>query len=110
MSGTVLMKLCVCTFLVATSAMNGSYGQHRRTYPTPPSPAVPDGPAVPEVRTSRRLDIVAMEREAKEMSVLAASISADIEELKKGLLPSGAVDKLKRIEKLSNQLRGQIRP
>ncbi len=44
------------------------------------------------------------------MAALAASIPGDIEQLKKGLLPSDAIDKLKRIEKLSKQLRGQIRP
>jgi len=51
-----------------------------------------------------------MEREAKEMAALAVSIPGDIEQLKKGLLPKDAFDKLKRIEKLSKQLRGQIRP
>ena len=51
-----------------------------------------------------------MEREARELSSLASSIPGDVEQLKKGLLPSDAVDKLKRIEKLSKQLRAQIRP
>ena len=51
-----------------------------------------------------------MEREARELSALAASIPGDVEQLKKGLLPRDALDKLKRIEKLSKQLRAQIQP
>jgi hypothetical protein len=49
-----------------------------------------------------------MEREAQELSALASSIPGDVDQLKKGLLPKDLVDKLKRIEKLSKQLRGQI--
>jgi len=64
----------------------------------------------PETKLSHRLDTFAMEREARELSALASSIPGDVEQLKKGLLPSDAVDKLKRIEKLSRQLRRQIRP
>jgi len=56
------------------------------------------------------LDIVTIEREAKEMAALASTIPGDVEQLKKGLLPSSALDKLKRIEKLSKHLRGRIRP
>jgi hypothetical protein len=51
-----------------------------------------------------------MEREARELSALASSVPGDVEQLKKGILPSDAVDKLKRIEKISKQLRGQIGP
>jgi hypothetical protein len=51
-----------------------------------------------------------MEREARQLSALASSIPGDVEQFQKRLLPSNAVDKLKRIEKLSKQLRGQIRP
>jgi hypothetical protein len=50
-----------------------------------------------------------MEREAKEMTALAATIPNDIEQLKKGLLPRDAFDRLKRIEKLSKLLRSQMR-
>ena len=51
-----------------------------------------------------------MEREAKELSALATSIPGDVEQLKKGLLPRDAFEKLKRIERLSKQLRSQMRP
>jgi hypothetical protein len=51
-----------------------------------------------------------MEREARELSNLAGSIPGDVDQVKKGLLPKNAMDKLKRIEKLAKQLRSQIQP
>jgi hypothetical protein len=54
------------------------------------------------------MNFVEMERESKELSQLAGSIPGDVDLLKKGLLPKDVVDKLKRIEKLSKHLRGQI--
>jgi hypothetical protein len=111
MRGTVPSRACFCSLLVAIVLLNNSDGQHRRGYPTPPEPGVQGGPAAPEPQRSiRRLDTPAMEREARELSALASSIPGDIELLKKGLLPSDAIEKLKRIEKLSKRLRQQIRP
>ena len=104
-------RLCLYIFLIVGALISGSSAQHRHGYPTPPPPAVSDGPPSPDPKANAsRLDIVTMEREAKEMAALASSIPGDIEQLKKGLLPSSALDKLKRIEKLSKQLRGRIRP
>ena len=108
---TPLIRLCLGSFLVAVVLVSGSGGQHRRGYPTPPAAAASDSPTSPEPKSSlRRLDSVTMEREANEMAALASSIPGDVAQLKKGLLPSDTFDKLKRIEKLSKQLRGQMRP
>jgi hypothetical protein len=66
----------------------------------------------PEPKTKQpplaRMNILEMERESKELSQLAGSIPGDVELLKRGLLPKDVVDKLKRIEKLSKHLRGEI--
>ena len=111
MQYTMSGRSCLCIFLTVGALISGSSGQHRRGYPIPPPPAVPDGPPSPDPRaTASRLDIVTIEREAKEMAALASTIPGDVEQLKKGLLPSSALDKLKRIEKLSKHLRGRIRP
>src|SRR6266404_3490493 len=104
-------RLCLCILLIGVVLVGGSSGQHRNGYPTPPAPAVPpDTTSQSPKATAARLDTVALERDAKEMAALASSIPADIEQLKKGLLPSSAIDKLKRIEKLSKELRSHIRP
>jgi len=90
--------------------VGGSSGQRRRGYPKPPGPPVAQDEPASDAKSRHRLDTFAMEREARELSALAASIPGDVEQLKKGLLPSDAIDKLKRIEKLSKQLRARIRP
>jgi hypothetical protein len=96
---------------VALALVNGAGGQRHSTFPTPPAPAVSNEPASPQAKHTRRyLDTVTMEREAKELAALAASIPGDIDQIKKNLLPSDALDKLKRIEKLSKQLRSQMQP
>jgi hypothetical protein len=110
MQRTAIGRFCLGTSLIAMVLVSGSSGQHRRGYPTPPEPSVAKDERAPETKSIHRLDTFTMEREAQELSTLASSIPGDVEQLKKGLLPSDAIDKLKRIEKLSKQLRGQIRP
>ncbi|MFY9560318.1 MAG: hypothetical protein WAQ52_08810 [Terriglobales bacterium] len=110
MQRTAIGKSCLGTLLIAGVLVSGSSGQRRRGYPKPPPPPVVQDQPASEPKSIQRLDTFAMEREARELSALASSIPGDVEQLKKGLLPKDAMDKLKRIEKLSKQLRGQIRP
>jgi hypothetical protein len=83
-----------------------------RGWPQPPEPAeksqVTPRPNTPEPRP--RLDIVELQREARELSNLATTLPADMEHVSHGLLPKDTIDKLKRIEKLSKHLRGEINP
>ena len=110
MQPTAMGKFCLGTVLITMVLVSGSSGQRRRGYPQPPGPPVTKDDSVSTTKSIHRLDTFTMEREARELSALASSIPSDVEQLKKGLLPSDAVDKLKRIERLSKQLRGQIRP
>ena len=110
MHQTMIRRVCLCSVLVGLVLVSGSSGQRRRGLPRPPPPADTLEQPTPETRPVQRLDTFAMEREARELSALAGSIPGDVEQLKKGLLPKDAVGKLKRIEKLSKQLRGQIQP
>jgi hypothetical protein len=100
----------VGSLFLAAVLLNNSGAQRHSNYPKPPAPAVRADQPASETKSLPRMDTVAMEREARELSALAASIPGDIEQVKKGLLPSDAIDKLKRIEKLSKELRQQIRP
>jgi len=99
---------CLVSLLIVVVLGSGSLGQ-RGNYPKPPDPAITEPPS-PEIGVPRKPDIVEMEREAHELSVLAGSIPGDVDQMKKGLLPKDAVDKLKKIEKLSKRLRTQIQP
>jgi hypothetical protein len=84
-----------------------------RPWPQPPQPA--DRTSVdakantaPEMRP--RVNAVLLQREARELSDLANSLPTDIDHVNQGLLPKDTIDKLKRIEKLSKHLRGEISP
>jgi hypothetical protein len=57
-----------------------------------------------------RVDPLALQREAKELLDLSQSLQPQIQALNRGLLSKDVLDKLKRIEKLSKQLRGEIAP
>ena len=110
MTRVVELRLNLAIFLIALCT-SASDGQTRRAYPVPPEPAVRESSET-TIGTNHRvhLDRVAIEREAKEMAALAATIPGDVEQMKKGLLPSDSSGKLKRIEKLSRLLQSQMRP
>jgi hypothetical protein len=81
-------------------------------WPTPPQPAVavqqPIGSAGHVAKT--RIDGLQLQREARELSDLANSLPLDMDHVSHGILPKDVIDKLKRIEKLSKHLRGEIAP
>jgi len=58
----------------------------------------------------QRLDALKLHQEADELSSLAQSVSAGITQLNQGKLPKDLGNKLKRIEKLSKHLHGEITP
>ncbi|HVI08816.1 MAG TPA: hypothetical protein VND65_11030 [Candidatus Binatia bacterium] len=48
--------------------------------------------------------------EAKELADLSQTLPADIDATNHGLLPKDTIEKLKRIQKLAKQLRGELNP
>jgi hypothetical protein len=82
--------------------------QSRGNFPNPPPPLAPI-PAPNRTTTKvKHLDAVQLQREARELSDLAQSVPADVDSVNRGLLPKDLAEKLKRIEKLSKHLRGEI--
>lgn len=80
-------------------------------FPKPPEPAdrsatAPDPPAVRRTH----IDALQLQREAKEILELSQSLQLDIDQVNHGLLPKDTIEKLKRIEKLSKHLRGEVSP
>lgn len=78
-----------------------------------PKPPQPMGGGIGGAKSSKstspfRVDPIELQREARELSDLASSLPADMDHIGQGLMPKDTIDKLKRIEKLSKQLRGQI--
>jgi len=64
----------------------------------------------PQPPPAHRIDAVQLQREADELFSLAQSIPTDINSVAKGILPEDVLEELKRIEKLSKRLRGEIGP
>jgi hypothetical protein len=64
----------------------------------------------PQPPPAHRIDAVQLQRQADELSSLAQSIPTDINSVARGILPKDVLEKLKRIEKLSKRLRGEIGP
>ncbi len=63
---------------------------------------------IPPPQISPRRDPRQRQRDANELSQLAQSLPADIEQVDRGILPKDLADKLKRIEKLSKKLRREL--
>ena len=104
------MKLTISwtlfTFLFVSPFL--ANGQRHDNCPKPPEPAIrtQDTPtAGPHVE---RQDAAELAHAARELDELAGTIPADIEQVKKGLLPKDTIEKLKRIEKLARKLRGEV--
>ena len=57
-----------------------------------------------------KLDPVQLQREGRELLELSQSLQLDIDSVNHGVLPKDMIGKLKRIEKLSKHLRGEIAP
>jgi hypothetical protein len=100
---TVAVTIAI-TLLAATT-----WGQRRSHYPVPPAPADSRQPeATPKVQA--KPNPVELERKGRELAGLASTIPADVQQVNKGILPKDMVEKLKRIEKLSKQLRSEVGP
>jgi len=54
------------------------------------------------------LDLTQIQHEAKELLELSQSLQPDIQYVNRGMLPKDTVAKLKRIEKISKHLRGEL--
>lgn len=55
-----------------------------------------------------RMHDVQLQKDAKELADLSASIPSDMDGVKRGILPKDLIDKLKKMEKLSKRLREEL--
>jgi hypothetical protein len=67
-------------------------------------------PLPPRLQRLQSADLERLKQYAAELASLAQSIPPDVDQTTKGILPQDLDKKLKRIEKLSKQLRSQISP
>lgn len=64
----------------------------------------------PIIPQARKVDPVKIHAEAEELAKLAATVPNDIDQVAQGKLPKDLGEKLKRIEKLSKNLRSDLTP
>jgi hypothetical protein len=80
--------------------------------PPPPSmdrdngKTAPDEPKAPR----RQIDLVKLQQEADDLARTAQTIPIDVAGVRQGTLPKDFIEKLRRIEKLSKQLRSELNP
>ena len=69
-----------------------------------------DRPAVVAASSHARIDVTRLARDANELAKLSSDIPSLIEQANNGLLPKDLNARLKRIEKLSKQIRRELTP
>ena len=99
--------LSSCLIVLLCSPLNP---QARNNWPHPPQSAS-QVPAVAKPKVSplhAGTDPLELQRQAKELLELSQSLQPDMESVNHGILPKDTIEKLKRIEKLSKRLRGEL--
>lgn len=113
MSWKACVRLLLVLLLFALPAHPQLGSPLSRCGPRPQNPDWPKnqlpGDQVSSQDQSRpAVDVARLQRDAQELADLSASIHADVDRANRGLLSKNLIDKLKRVEKLSKQLRGEL--
>lgn len=110
------MKLSLLTLLFALTCA-ASIARAQAVHPVPPglhqaaeADAQADRNMPPPMSPRRTIDLDKCKRDADELVALAQSVPADVDQTSKGVIPKDLAEKLKKIEKLAKQLRGQLNP
>jgi hypothetical protein len=103
-------RFVASVFLLSSALLMGGQGGH----PVPPGVREADklsNPAdIPPQKTAklRHADLAQLQRDAQELARLAQLIPSEVEQVQNGRLPKDLDGQLKRIEKLSKQLRREV--
>jgi hypothetical protein len=110
-----IASLCIWVMLVISAVpvhpqLGAPLG---RCGPHPPDPDWPQNKLPPPQASAQAQKKFAVDKDkvrhdAQELAELSASIPADVDRVNRGLLPKDVLEKLKRVEKLSKQLRNDL--
>ncbi len=101
------MRTLLLTLVLLGTLPAAAQTSHRHM-PTPSdASASPDAP-VPAAAKQPPVDMAQFQKDADELARLAETIPPDIHNVQKGVLPKDLNERLKKIEKLSKKLRGQL--
>ena len=106
----MILRFLVLATLFSSSLVMG--GQGRRPIPQVIREAdkLPNPADIPPQLTAKRqpADSAQLQRDAQELARLAQLIPSEVEQMRTGRLPKDLDGQLKRVEKLSKQLRREI--
>jgi len=108
------VKFSLAFLLACLTLVRPGFAQKEVTPDRIPFPQIDDRFEVilqnrsPTRTAAPRIDPARLQAEAKELFELSQSLQPDMQFIHKGLLPKDTVEKLKRIEKLSKHLRGEL--
>ena len=103
------MALLVCLLSAAHAQMKDVYIPG---IPPPPASMDPEHgkPSPEETKPRHHIDLVKLQQEADDLARTAQTIPSDVTGVRQGTLPKDILEKLKRIEKLSKQMRNELNP
>ena len=107
MKSTLALVLILLT-LALPCELNSQHSRFRHAKNTPPVNPAEDVADEPMATPKPRLDVTKLVAQADELLRLAQSIPPDVQQVSRGMLPKDTALKLKRIEKLSKQLRNGL--
>jgi hypothetical protein len=106
---------CATASIVLLCLLSAPAQVQKPKYPAPPPSMAGGIPTDPQpvpspVTAKRHIDLVKLQQDADELSQLAQTIPADVTSVRQSMFPKDLTQKLKRIEKLSKHLRGELAP
>lgn len=110
MKHTLLCLLIVSLLVITPVGAQKNLSPPAPTRPAESALAIPRFPMRVSEMPGARIDADQVQRDAQELLDLTQSLQPDIASVNQGLLPKKALDKLKRIEKLSKHLRSELTP
>lgn len=101
-----VLLLCMLFFLALSShgVASSQQGPPVRQSDTP----ITTPGSWPQQGTKRTMDVNQLKAEAQELVALTQAIPAQVDKIGSGQLPTGPVENLKKIEKISKRMRGEI--
>ncbi|HEY1679658.1 MAG TPA: hypothetical protein VGG04_18215 [Candidatus Sulfotelmatobacter sp.] len=113
----MVIRLAFLSILWLVCLLPTAHAQMKDVYipgtPPPPAPmdpehgqATPDEPKLPR----HHIDLAKLQQEADDLARTAQTIPKDVSGVRQGTLPKDVIEKLKKIEKLSKHLRGELNP
>ncbi len=113
MPQTVYLRFLLIFLLLVLSAHSQLGAPLGRCGPAPADPNWPQNQLPAQTvsspaTTKPTIDMVRLQHDAQELAELSASIPTDVKRANRGLLSKDVIDKLKRVEKLSKQLRTEL--